>query len=558
VPIDRVTAADTDGETAEEPPVPERRPPPDKPGQIDAPSRADSRAGAAAANSPVREQTDDETGEEEEPQATSAAENSSSDKRSAETAEDTSLGPVTTGESRDQDSETLRTAETHDEPDIETPSAADADGQNQEADRQARPDADSVELEEHPSAETAETVTAPDTPAEADNPGGDSGEPLAPMERAPQESDLPTGEISSADGEISDADMDAAGEAAGQADKAGPPPNEQDVPGAGGVIADDVGTARKGPIPANDVPAIAEVGQKNKDPKAPEAGGTVDKEAPSRRLEPLTDYEYAEHTAGIESKVSDSLARGEATDVRHTLNPERTIWHPDRAEIHQQIVDDLYSAAADVPNDGQAIVAGGLGGAGKSTTLEDHAGIDRSSYLTINPDDIKESLAKRGMVPPVEGLAPMERSALVHEESSAIARSLAGRAYADRKNVIWDITMSSKPSTVRRVQQLREAGYTNIEGIFVHIPVDTSVERAQARHRRGLEDYRNGEGFGGRYVPPDVIRANADATWGSVNRGVFEELKPQFDKWKLYDNSVDGRVPVLLASSEVSERENDE
>lgn len=555
MPIDRVTAADTDGETVEESPVSERRPPPDKPGQTDVPSRADSRAGAAAANSPVGDQADQKPGEEEEPEATSAAE-SSSDERSVETAEDMSVEPLTTGESHEQDSETLRTAETHDAADIP-----------EQADRQARPDADSAEFGDRPSVdtgfETAEAITAPGPPAEAGSPGGDGGEPLVPTDGASQESDLSAGKSSSADGEISDADSDAdmddaAGEAAGQAGKAVPPPNEKDVPGAGGVIADDVGTARKGPIPTEDVPAIAEAGDRNKGPKAPAAGGIFDKEVPSRRLEPLTDREYAEHTGRIESKLSDSLARGEGTDVRHTLNLERTIWDPDRAEIHQQIVDDLYSAAAEVPNDGQAIVAGGLGGAGKSTTLEDHADIDRSSYLTINPDDIKESLAKRDMVPPVEGLAPMERSALVHEESSAIARSLADRAYADRKNVIWDITMSSKPSTARRVQQLREAGYTNIEGIFVHIPVATSVERAQERHRRGLEDYRNGEGLGGRYVPPDVIRANADATWGSVNRSVFEDLKPQFDKWKLYDNSVDGRGPVLLDSSDGSERENDE
>jgi hypothetical protein len=282
------------------------------------------------------------------------------------------------------------------------------------------------------------------------------------------------------------------------------------------------------------------------------------RDTPAPRLEPLTDREYAEHTTQLASSLDAAAKRGESTEVRYTVNPERTIWSPDRAEIHQQIIDDLYSAAADVSDGGQAIVAGGLGGAGKSTTLEGHAGIDRSDYLTINPDDIKESLAKRGMIPPVKGLDPMERSALVHEESSQLARLLAERAYADRKNVIWDVTMSSRSSTARRIQQLRAAGYRNIEGVFVDIPVPTSVDRAQVRHRHGMEDYRNGEGLGGRYVPPDVIRANADATWGSVNRGVFEDLKSQFDQWKLYDNSVDGRGPVLLESSDGAGRDDDE
>ena len=36
----------------------------------------------------------------------------------------------------------------------------------------------------------------------------------------------------------------------------------------------------------------------------------------------------------------------------------------------------------------------------------------------INPDDIKEELAQRGMVPEIDGLSPMEATDLVHEESS--------------------------------------------------------------------------------------------------------------------------------------------
>jgi predicted ABC-type ATPase len=297
------------------------------------------------------------------------------------------------------------------------------------------------------------------------------------------------------------------------------------------------------------------------EPPAPAAGEHTTvrgRDTPARLLEPLTDREYTEHTERVEANLTAAILRGETTDVTHTTDAERTAWRPDRAKHQQQIIDDLYSAAADVPEDGHAIIVGGLGGAGKSTTLDEHAGIDRSNYLTINPDDIKESMANRGMIPPVKGLAPMERSALVHEESSEIATSLAARAYADRKNVIWDITMSSRSSATRRLQQLREAGYRNVQGIFVHIPVEKSVERAQARHRSGVDDYRNGEGLGGRYVPPAVIRANTDSTWGSVNRAVFEDLKPQFDSWKLYDNSVDGRGSVILESSDVAERDDDE
>jgi hypothetical protein len=47
-------------------------------------------------------------------------------------------------------------------------------------------------------------------------------------------------------------------------------------------------------------------------------------------------------------------------------------------------------------------MVGGLGGAYKSTVLEKHAGIERSQYLTINPADIKEAMAERGLIPEVE------------------------------------------------------------------------------------------------------------------------------------------------------------
>jgi ABC-type nitrate/sulfonate/bicarbonate transport system ATPase subunit len=81
----------------------------------------------------------------------------------------------------------------------------------------------------------------------------------------------------------------------------------------------------------------------------------------------------------------------------------------------------MYQASDDVPSDGRAVIAGGIAGAGKTTVLESFAGIDRSQHLTVNPDEIKEKMAERRMIPGADGLSPMERSGLVHEESSQAA-----------------------------------------------------------------------------------------------------------------------------------------
>jgi predicted ABC-type ATPase len=213
-----------------------------------------------------------------------------------------------------------------------------------------------------------------------------------------------------------------------------------------------------------------------------------------------------------------------------------------------QIVHDLYAAAHDVPCERKAIIAGGLGGAGKTTVLEKQAGIDLSQYLTINPDKIKEELAGRGMLPEVPGLTPMEASSLAHEESSHLARRLAMRAYAEGKNVIWDITMS-RPSSGDRVNELRNAGYQQISGVFVDIPIETSVDRSNARHRRGYEKYLAGQGLGGRFVPNEVIRAQAGPENGSKNRAVFDGIRAKLDDWTIYDNSVEGRSAVVVDHS---------
>jgi predicted kinase len=267
---------------------------------------------------------------------------------------------------------------------------------------------------------------------------------------------------------------------------------------------------------------------------------------------PLTDAEYAEHITNIRDRLDKARADGLATDRQHTIDPAREVWSAERESLHDSIIEDLYRKASDVPCERQAIMAGGLPGAGKSTILDGHAGIDRSQYLTINPDEIKEEMARRDMIPPFDGLSPMEASDLVHEESSYVARQLALRAQADGKNIIWDITMSSRASTERRIDELYSSGYTRIEGVFVDIPVETSVARASGRHRGGHDKYCAGEGLGGRFLPAEMITAQSDPEWGSRNRKTFEEVRHHFESWRRFDNS--GTAPVLV---ETGHREED-
>jgi len=283
---------------------------------------------------------------------------------------------------------------------------------------------------------------------------------------------------------------------------------------------------------------------------ATQQGGAADERTAPGDLPPLDNSEFAEHIEMLTARLADAKDRGLDTDRLYTDPPDHKSWTRDRLAAQMDIINDLYRDACHAPCDGEAVIAGGLGGAGNGTVLAKHAGIDTSKYLVIDPDRIKEQLARRGMIPEVEGLSPMERSVLVHEESSWIATNLAKRAYADRKNVIWDITMSDLKSTERRIDHLRAAGYVNLTGVFVDIPAEQSVQRALERYRAGMERHRNGDGQGGRYVPPKVILAQRTAEGQTVNRQVFEALKPRFDRWMVFDNSRDGQTPVLTDSSD--------
>lgn len=286
-------------------------------------------------------------------------------------------------------------------------------------------------------------------------------------------------------------------------------------------------------------------------PKHEDRGeATVTDKAVVRDLPPLTDEEYADHIRTVEGGLDEAERRGMSSERLYAADSQGKVWVKSRVDQQVGILDALYGDIADVPCDGEAVIAGGLGGAGKTTVLSRFADIDRDRYLTVNPDDIKEEMAKRNLIPEVAGLSPLECSQLVHEESALIAGSLAERAYADRRNVIWDITMSRYESAAKRIDDMRGAGYTDIRGVFVDIPAATSVERAENRHRAGMEEYRNGRGYGGRHLSPDVILRQQADDGQTVNRKVFEALKPKFSRWMVFDNSVDGRDPVLIESSD--------
>lgn len=231
-----------------------------------------------------------------------------------------------------------------------------------------------------------------------------------------------------------------------------------------------------------------------------------------RTGEPFSDEEIAERSRHLEIIYNDLKNRGKLSHDEYSVVYEGLrVWTPERLQAQEKVMAVFRERFASVPAEGKVLVSGGLGGAGKSTTLRVH-GVDLSKYATINPDDIKEEMARQGMIPEIEGFAPMEVSTLVHEEASEMAKTLTAELALERRNIIMDTTMSSAGSTGSKLETLKANGYTTVEAMFVDISMETSEERAGARFSQGMADYITGKDpIGGRWLPGSVNSSQAPA-----------------------------------------------
>ena len=265
---------------------------------------------------------------------------------------------------------------------------------------------------------------------------------------------------------------------------------------------------------------------------------------------PMDDTQLAAHVAGVEDAIGTAIAYSLDSASVHSLDGAGEVWAPDRAAQHNEIVDQVWATAANVPNDGRAVFLVGPVGADKGAALDaDGSGVDAAEFLSISTDDIKAIMAARGMAPEVPDstvqLSPMERTLLLHEEAGHVANLIGARAAADGKNVLWDAALGLTDSVTARMEALRTEGYTEVRGVYVDVPIELAVARSQATYRADLEAFRSGTGQGGRYVPESTIRADAASRFHSANRANFEAIRDRFDDWQVWTDHVDGSPPAL-------------
>src|ERR1700761_6931830 len=181
------------------------------------------------------------------------------------------------------------------------------------------------------------------------------------------------------------------------------------------------------------------------------------------------------------------------------------MWTAGRNQQLGELIAEVFRDAGAVPREFQAIVAGGPPGADKAAAL-DEQGTDRSQFLAISVGDVLTRMAARGLIPEVPDRPPLAGAELVHTEAQHVAKRIALVAVNDGWNVILDVTLASRPSAESWTYALRFSDFT-VTAVYAGLTAEESIRRSAEAYARDEAEYEQGRGYGGRYLPPDAIRA---------------------------------------------------
>lgn len=210
---------------------------------------------------------------------------------------------------------------------------------------------------------------------------------------------------------------------------------------------------------------------------------------------------------------------------------------PERLKLHQDIINRF---TADVPKAAegqelQAIVMMGATASGKSSIAN---GIDKSGlFVLMNADEVKEHIPE---YKEAVGASARNAAAMVHEESSLLAKQIRDKAIANRQNIVIDATGKDADKFEKQLMILKKAGY-KIHLIMPDLDPETGMKRALMRAEKR-----------GRYVPPQFVKE----AYENVPKN-FPRIAKLANTFRLYDNR--GAEPRLVWSgSEGNETIHDE
>jgi predicted ABC-type ATPase len=216
-------------------------------------------------------------------------------------------------------------------------------------------------------------------------------------------------------------------------------------------------------------------------------------------------------------------------------------WTPEREKAQQEIIDHFLNQPG-VKKGQKILVLGGLPGAGKTTVLNSPEGqavlgVDLSEYVTVNADEVKAEMIRRGMVPDYPGLSADESATMYHAESFEIAHSLMRQAAKRKLNFAYDTTLK----TAGQLGFATGAGSRTqpppweTTMLFVDVPLSVAKQRAKQRYLDG-----------GRYLPLEYVENLRSSSRRHQSRPAenFDTVKGSVDRWVMVDNT--GTDPVVV------------
>ncbi len=193
-----------------------------------------------------------------------------------------------------------------------------------------------------------------------------------------------------------------------------------------------------------------------------------------------------------------------------------------RAEMRNEIENDAFVTAVPAPPGRKPIayVMGGGGASGKGvikTYLQNEGVILASDAVSIDPDEIKTQIPEYNLI---TSAGDSRGAAVVHEESSSLAKRIKARAISGRYNMVLDVTLGNKEKALSYIEELKNSGY-EVRLFGVTVAPETAVVRSLIRAKNT-----------NRLVP---IKELLLAHKGFLS--AFESYAEAADEFRLYDTS---------------------
>jgi predicted ABC-type ATPase len=227
-------------------------------------------------------------------------------------------------------------------------------------------------------------------------------------------------------------------------------------------------------------------------------------------------------------------------DGHRLLTETHTIHTPEQDAVREAIVNraigDARPVTAETP---KAYLMGGGGASGKGVVLETMVAkgrIPHENVVHLDPDAIKTQIPQ---YKEIVAAGDSRAAAVVHEDSSQLAKTILERAIATRLNIVYDVTLGNPGKAIHLIHEVKAAGY---EVHLYGVTADADVAVARNASRAGQT---------GRYVPVDMqLTAHRGFSEG------FERYVRLVDEAVLFDTNgagstmiawktADGRLAVL-------------